>query len=84
MAEADGEGYRFTIDWNCAQLAPFRAIDLTSTFRAAFLATHGEFDPRHYALLDAYFSLVMARNTSGIHQFARVLKAVECMATALP
>ena len=27
------------------------------------------------AMLVAYFSLVMARNTTGIHQWARVLKA---------
>ena len=81
-ARADGDGYRFAIHWDHPRLAPFQALDLTTTFWNAFLRRHGEIDPRLYALLDAYFSLVMARNTTGVHQWARVLKATETLARA--
>jgi hypothetical protein len=81
-AEPRGAGFLFEIDWGNAQLAPFRPFDLRSRFRAGYERRHGEIDRALYALLDGYFSLVMARNTTGAHQWARVIKGCQCLATA--
>lgn len=64
-------------------LEPFRKVDLLSTFRGRFEREHGEVDPTQYALLDAYFSLVMALNTTGRHQWARVIKGCQSLAHSL-
>ena len=78
---SDGS-YSLEIPWGIDALRPFERVDLTTQFRKEYIKLHGEIDPRHYQLIDAYFSLVMARNTSGIHQFARVLKGCQCLARA--
>ena len=57
--------------------------DMTSRFRDHFVRHHGEIDLSLYNLIDGYFSLVMARNTTGLHQYARVLKGCQCLATAV-
>lgn len=78
---SDGS-YSLKIPWDAAALLPFDRIDLTTQFRKEYISLHGEINPHHYQLIDAYFSLVMARNTTGIHQFARVLKGCQCLARA--
>ena len=75
-------GYSYEVPWGCDELSPFRRIDLHSLFRAEYLSLQGPIDRQLYHLLDAYFSLVMARNTSGAEQFARVLKGCQCLAAA--
>ncbi|MFP6882342.1 MAG: hypothetical protein VCA34_15410, partial [Roseibacillus sp.] len=77
-----GAGFLFKIDWGNARLAPFRQFDLRSRFRAGYERRHGKIDHALYSLLDGYFSLVMARNTTGTHQWARVIKGCQCLATA--
>lgn len=63
-------------------LEPFRALDLCSTFRAGYESHYGTVDHQLYQLIDAYFSLVMARNTTGVHQWARIIKGCQCLAAA--
>lgn len=75
-AGPDGDAFRFEIPLGHPALAAFRRLDLTSRFREAHCQRHGPVDPRLYTLLDAYFSLVMARNVTGTHRWARILKAV--------
>ena len=75
-------GYHYGIRWSGEKLQPFTRLDLTTRFRAQYLRVHGPVDQRLYHLIDAYFSLVMARNTTGRHQFARILKATQCLAGA--
>ena len=74
--------YSCQIPWGTEALQPFDRIDLTTGFRKEFIRQHGEIDLHFYHLIDAYFSLVMARNTSGIHQFTRVLKGCQYLAMA--
>ena len=74
--------YSLEIPWGIDALRPFERIDLTTQFRKDYISLHGKIDPHHYQLIDAYFSLVMARNTTGLHQFARVLKGCQCLARA--
>ncbi len=75
-------GFSLVIDWDHSELKPFRQVDLLSTLRSHYLRAHGEVDSQLYALLDGYFSLVMARNTTGLHQWARVIKGCQCLAAA--
>lgn len=75
-------GYSYAIDWNREALRPFRELDLTSTLRAEFERIHGPVNERLYQLIDGYFSLVMARNTRGLHQWARVIKGCLCLQAA--
>lgn len=72
----------FEVDWDAPSLASYRRLDLTSLFRAGYESVHGAVDPALYALIDAYFSLVMARNTRGSQQWARVLKGCLSLAEA--
>lgn len=81
-AEPAGAGYVFEIDWEHEKLAEFGRLDLCTVFRDCYRRAHGEVDPTLYALIDGYFSLVMARNTTGAHQWARVLKGCHCLASA--
>ncbi|HJM65170.1 MAG: phosphotransferase [Roseibacillus sp.] len=74
--------YTLEIPWGAEALQPFDRIDLTVGFRKEFIRQHGEINPHFYHLIDAYFSLVMARNTTGLHQFARVLKGCQGLARA--
>lgn len=74
--------YLLEIPWTYEALEPFLEGDMTSRFRDHFVRHHGEIDLSLYNLIDGYFSLVMARNTTGLHQYARVLKGCQCLATA--
>ena len=63
----------------------FTHIDLQSSFNQAFEKRHGARDPRIEHLHDGYFSLVMAVNTTGPQQWARVLKGILALnAAAVP
>ena len=72
----DGEpGYACQIRYHEPELAPFSARDWHSRLQRAFEAQYGATSIRLYALIDAYFSLAMAVNTSGVQRRARLLKA---------
>lgn len=75
--------YLLEIPWTNEALKPFLERNLTSRFRKHFIRHHGKIDLSLYNLIDGYFSLVMARNTTGLHQYARVLKACQCLAAAV-
>jgi hypothetical protein len=81
-AEPVEAGFVFQIDWEHPDLAPFRRLDLCAVFREGYLNVYHDLDHSLYSLIDAYFSLVMARNTTGTHQWARVLKGCQCLAAA--
>jgi hypothetical protein len=68
--------YWIRIRWGSAELAPFRTFDWRSRFRRAFEARYGAVNRRAYRLIDGYFSLAMAVNTSGVQRRARLLKAI--------
>jgi len=74
--------YRVCVD--DPAIKPFGAIDWHSRFGAAYVRHYGEVDHRAYCLLEAYFALVMARCTSGLHQQARVLKATLALNETVP
>lgn len=73
--EAPGR-YRFAWDHEHPVIAPYRDGVWRTTFRQCFENRFGPVDEELYHLLDAYFSLVMAVNTQGIQQWARVLKGI--------
>lgn len=79
-----GGGYTYAIDWKRDELRRFRELDLSSIMRSEFERVHGKVNECLYQLIDGYFSLVMARNTSGLHQWARVIKGCLCFQAALP
>jgi hypothetical protein len=68
--------YWIRIRWGCAELEPFRTFDWRSRFRRAFEARYGAVNHRAYRLIDGYFSLAMAVNTTGVQRRARLLKAI--------
>ncbi len=82
VCEHSKGSYSLEVPWGSDALRPFERMDLTTGFRKEYIGLHGEIAPCHYQLIDAYFSLVMARNTTGVHQFARVLKGCLCLARA--
>ena len=51
--------------------------------RQRYESIYGPVDPALYSRLDAYFSLVMALNTTGTQQWARILKGTLALATSL-
>ncbi|MEO7599858.1 MAG: phosphotransferase [Opitutus sp.] len=67
--------YRWRIRSEDPSILPFSARDWHGRFRTAFEARHGPADPRLRHLIDGYFSLAMALNTTGLQQQARLLKA---------
>ena len=67
--------YRFRIRWENPALRRFLALDWRTRFRRAFEAKYGPVDRRLARFLDGYFSVVMAVNTKGDQQRARLLKA---------
>jgi hypothetical protein len=72
----DGFGeYQYRVRWQAPELEPFRARDWHTLFRSRFEARYGSVDPRVYRLIDGYFSVAMAVNTSGVQRRARLLKA---------
>jgi hypothetical protein len=72
-----GDDYRYRVRWESAELAPFRTLDWHTCFRRAFEAKYGTVDRRAYHLIDGYFSVAMAVNTSGTQRRARLLKATQ-------
>jgi hypothetical protein len=67
--------YHYRISWEEPGLERFRSRDWHSRFRQAFELTHGPIDGRTYRLIDGYFSVAMAVNTTGKQRWARLLKA---------
>ncbi|MEO6568714.1 MAG: hypothetical protein ABIO94_08105, partial [Opitutaceae bacterium] len=67
--------YLYRIRWENAELEPFRTRDWHKRFSRAFEVKHGAVDRRLYELIDGYFSVAMAVNTSGTQRRARLLKA---------
>ena len=84
-AEAVGPGrYRYAWDHRSPALAPYHGGRWHGTFRRHFEERHGPMDRELYHLLDAYFSLVMAVNTSGKQQRARLLKSLLALGLVFP
>jgi len=72
----DGESeYSYRVSWERPELTPFRTLDWYRRFRRAFEGKYGAVDRRVYRLIDGYFSVAMAVNTSGVQRRARLLKA---------
>jgi hypothetical protein len=69
------DGYSYAIRWDAPQLAPYRTRDWHTRLLRAFEARHGAVNRRLYQLIDGYFSVAMAVNTSGVQRRARLLKA---------
>ena len=64
-------------------LKPFRDRNWHGVFHQRFVDHHGPINRRHYQLIDGYFSVAMALNTSGKQRKARLLKAVAEFADVL-
>ena len=64
-------------------LANFKSIDWHSRFQHAFEVKHGAVDRRLADLIDGYFSLAMAVNTTGVQRQARLLKGTTDLNAAL-
>ena len=73
--EGEQDGYGYAIRDSDPRLAPYRTRDWHTRFRRAFEAKYGAPNIRLYRLLDGYFSVAMAANTSGLQRRARLLKA---------
>ncbi|HUW85034.1 MAG TPA: hypothetical protein VMZ31_19810 [Phycisphaerae bacterium] len=84
FADPSAGGYAYRVCTDNPVVKPFHAIDWHSRFRAAYVRRYGQVDHRAYCLLEAYFALVMALCTSGLHQQARVLKATLALNEAVP
>ncbi len=76
-------GYHYHLDWERSELALYRQLDLCQTFRRNFEKRYGTISQPLYLLLDGYFSLAMAVNTTGNQQMARVLKGIVVLNAAL-
>jgi hypothetical protein len=68
--------YSSRVRWAQSELEPFEHFDWHTRFRRAFEAKYGPVDGRAYRLMDGYFSVAMAVNTSGVQRRARLLKAI--------
>lgn len=75
-ASVDGERGSFAWSHEDPLLRPYAEGAWYRLFQQAYEAHHGPIDWPLYHVLDAYFSLVMAVNTEGKQQRARVLKAL--------
>ncbi|GAB5559392.1 MAG: hypothetical protein SynsKO_10390 [Synoicihabitans sp.] len=75
--------FRYKINWDETGLAPFRDRNWHESFHQRFVDHHGPINRRHYQLIDGYFSVAMALNTSGKQRQARLLKAVAEFADVL-
>jgi len=72
----DGQrDYSYRVRWESPLIAPFQTRDWHTRLRRAFEAKYGAWPRRLYALIDGYFSVAMAVNTSGVQRRARLLKA---------
>jgi hypothetical protein len=69
------DGYSYAVHSHAPELAPYRTRDWHTRLRRAFEAKHGPVNRRLYRLIDGYFSVAMAVNTSGVQRRARLLKA---------
>jgi hypothetical protein len=67
--------YRYRIRWEEPGLKTFQGLDWRSHYRSAFENKFGPIDLRTYHLIDGYFSVAMAVNTTGTQRRARLLKA---------
>lgn len=63
------------VRWDAPELSPFRLRDWRSRFRSRYMNHYGSFDPNAYRLLEGYFGVVMAVNTTGPQRRARLLRA---------
>ena len=66
-------------DWSDERVASFWRTDLYGRFAASF----GDPDRDTLTLLDAYFSLAMAANTTGTQRLARTLKGLALLGSLL-
>jgi len=77
------DGYTCRVQWQDPSIAPFRRIDWHTRFRAAHVRRYGPIDHAAYALLEAYFALVMAACTQGLQRRARLLMGTSALKVAL-
>ena len=77
--ELEPGSYRFT--WQA--IPPYTAGQWHARIRHHYETIYGPVPPSLYALLEAYFSLVMAVNTKGTQQWARMLKGTLALADSL-
>ena len=75
--------YTCRVQWQDPSIAPLRRIDWHSRFRAAHVRRYGPIDHAAYALLEAYFALVMAACTQGPQRRARLLTGALALNAAL-
>lgn len=73
--EDEADGYVYQIRFQAPELAPFSTRDWHTRLQHAFETKYGSAPGYLYSLIDAYFSLAMAVNTSGVQRRARLLKA---------
>jgi len=69
--------YSYRVRAEAPELAPFATRDWHTRFQRAFQAKYGPANGRLHALIDGYFSVAMAVNTSGNQRRARLLKATQ-------
>ena len=74
----DGQNrYSYRVRFEPPELTPFRTHDWHTRFRRAFEAKYGPPNACLHSLIDGYFSVAMAVNTSGVQRRARLLKATQ-------
>lgn len=76
-------GYELRVWTESADIRAFSSLDLAGRFRQRYVQTYRPVNPWLYAVLEAYFALVMAVNTSGKQQWARVLKGIMSLGRAI-
>ncbi len=82
--DAPGERrYTWGVRWEDPAIAPFRRIDWSGRFCAAYEAAFGPPLPAARELLEAYFALVMAACTHGTQRKGRLLRGTEALNAAL-
>ena len=74
--DTPGADYQYTINWDEVGLRSYRQRNWCSILQQKFVDHHGPINRQHYQLIDGYFSVAMALNTSGKQRQARLLKAV--------
>ena len=78
----DGSGYHLTRDPLDPGVVAFRNGRWGQEYRKSHVDRYGHPDPALYHLLDGYFSLAMAVNTTGSQPLTRLLSAVLAFAAA--
>ena len=74
---ASSTSYRWRIRWEDPSMSAYTIRDWRGVFRRAFEAAHGQTDTRLARLIDGYFSVAMALNTTGLQRQARLLKGTQ-------